>query len=147
MKTGDVFLGTMNGESSYYMIVEDSELSLAIVDQETGKVYKPHPELKAIPQPLSEYYFNQLLPDGMTTNSRAICVSTAIATFAIKILKQYNEEAGKYLSNSIDIDLMIRAFELIVRENGAWDWRNLEELDTVHKGLDEFRTHFFSLWY
>lgn len=74
---------------------------------------------------------------------------TTIAKFTLPRLKAFIEEADKWIDNPKKIDYckeIVKALELIVRDDGAEVWTEVEK-STVEKGMQLFFENFFNLWY
>ncbi len=79
------------------------------------------------------------------------CLANTTAEFLIPRLKVFNKgkcgfPAGiKYNTWTKKLNCMIRAFELIARDDATWNFSSKEEQE-VKQGLDLFRRYFFDLW-
>lgn len=73
-----------------------------------------------------------------------------IASFIVPRLERYQELANERLARDKeqveDVDTLLEAMKLIERDEGIYDW-NIEEEETVMKGLALFPEVFLKLWW
>ena len=85
-------------------------------------------------------------------DSETWCLASAIAGFTLPRLKRFKDAAPcvpygmKEEEWNEILCKMIRAFELMLRENASWIYDESEQKE-VDEGLDLFREHFMSLWW
>ena len=148
MKLGDHILASKGDQIHYSQLVGyDSGTGtkcLGLLDTYTGEFLKTIDHVTYYDSGTIDYFDYERLIDGYTVNRRSICVTTAASKFLHKLLKEYKEDTGK---ENKDLNLMVKTFELIARENGAQDWKSKKQFKKVNKGLDLFREKFLHLWW
>lgn len=93
-------------------------------------------------------YSEQRIETGFD-DSETWSLNCTISNFILPRLKRFKElSEERTIRNNLhkDLNIIIIAFELVVRDNGCWIWTEIEEKQ-VNKGLKLFRKNFFKLWW
>jgi hypothetical protein len=90
-------------------------------------------------------FLKQRLERGFD-DSETWCLASTIAKFILPRIKRFQELHDEFVTDKADVDIIIQALELIIRDNGSWLFTEAEE-KTVKKGLKKLSNNFLSLWW
>jgi hypothetical protein len=103
--------------------------------------------MKYIVEKIKQFFFE--LKQGFS-DKETFSLDYTIAKFCVPRLKRFLQLHKEFVETSDEfssnVNKMIRAFELVVRDEGALDWTR-EEAEEVKEGLDLFSKNFNTLWW
>lgn len=83
-------------------------------------------------------------------DSETWCLATATAKFLVPRLKRFKELSSERVVHPQlfydNLDKVIKTFELIGKNDGAWIWTE-EENKQVEEGLNLYKEMYFDLWW